>query len=160
MAAESPRWDDAARRRTSVTTLTKRPCLLCDEDFEARPQQRFCSRTCAQQFRQAVRRAQPDYQPPQRNGWRQHPTPPRDWQHAKLRKMLLPAAEGQPCALCGYVMHRTQRLALDHIVPVAFRGQTVIGNVRIVHDRCNHLRRSQLGNARQHRPSRTGYKVN
>jgi 5-methylcytosine-specific restriction endonuclease McrA len=115
----------------------------------ARPQQTFCSRTCAQQFRQAVRRAQPDYQPPQR-----------DWQHAKLRKMLLPAAEGQPCALCGYVMHRTQRLALDHIVPVALRGQTVIGNVRIVHDRCNHLRGSQLGNARQHRPSRTGYKVN
>jgi 5-methylcytosine-specific restriction endonuclease McrA len=141
--------------------VNKRPCLLCDADFEARRGQRFCSVSCAQTYRQAIRRQQAGYTPPPRqSGSRARPTPPRDWQQQKLRAQLLPAAEGQPCALCGYVMHRTHRLALDHVVPVAIGGQTVIGNVRIVHYRCNHLAGSQLGNTRQHRPSRNGHKIN
>ena len=78
------------RRRTNLTTM--RPCQMCDQDFEsAYPAQRFCSRACAERHRQAVRRAQPDYQPPRRNGWQDRPTPPRDWAHAKLRGYCLGA---------------------------------------------------------------------
>jgi 5-methylcytosine-specific restriction endonuclease McrA len=129
-----------------------RPCQMCDQDFEpAYPAQRFCCRSHGQQHRQAVRRAQPDYEPPRRSGWHERPTPSMDWAHAKLRKQLLPAAEGQACPLCGWPMHRTQRLALDHIIPMALGGQTVIGDVRIVHERCNAIAGSQLGNTRRQR---------
>jgi hypothetical protein len=57
------------------------------------------------------------------------------WEHAKLRRAMLPAAYGKPCPLCGRVMLREHRLQLDHQIPRAVGG--LGGPVRIVHGVCN-----------------------
>jgi 5-methylcytosine-specific restriction endonuclease McrA len=51
-------------------------------------------------------------------------------------------------------MLATQRLALDHRVPIAKGGQTTRSNCRIVHYRCNYLAASRLGTANRLRRRR------
>lgn len=60
-------------------------------------------------------------------------------EHQRTRALLLPAAIGIPCPLCGKVMTADQALDLDHTVPLivdpASRGD------RICHASCNRRRR-------------------
>ena len=63
------------------------------------------------------------------------PKPAYGYQHRRIRARLLPKAWGQPCAMCGYVMHKWDTtLQLDHSTPVALGG--AVGD-RIVHGGCN-----------------------
>lgn len=64
--------------------------------------------------------------------------------HRKRRTALLPFAYGKDCPMCGEVMERSQKLALDHSTPVALGG--TVGD-RIVHYSCNHRAGSKLGAA-------------
>jgi 5-methylcytosine-specific restriction endonuclease McrA len=55
--------------------------------------------------------------------------------HQRRRDILLPAAYGALCPLCGEVMLPGQALALDHTVPLA-EDRSSVGD-RIVHASCN-----------------------
>lgn len=65
------------------------------------------------------------------------------WEHRVERRRLLPAAFGQPCPMCNRVMHRVQRLDLDHLIPRALGGAN--GPRRIVHASCNRRAGAELG---------------
>ena len=68
-----------------------------------------------------------------------------NYQHQQRRKRLLAhLADGTPCPLCLRPMWKTQRLHLDHTIPIALGGQ--VGD-RLVHGRCNESRGAKLGNA-------------
>jgi 5-methylcytosine-specific restriction endonuclease McrA len=128
-----------------------KPCAWCDQDYTpTHRNQRCCTRQHSALLRQAQARQQPDYQPP-RSNWHRYPakTTTRGYgaAHQRLRKQLLPTAIGTPCPLCGYIMQATQRLALDHRIPVALGGPTTLANVRITHYHCNHKAGSRLGAA-------------
>jgi len=68
------------------------------------------------------------------------PSHPYGGNHKKLRAILLPAAYGTQCPLCGETMWEGQRLHLDHVVPVIAGGAE--GPARVTHARCN-MRRGQ-----------------
>jgi hypothetical protein len=52
------------------------------------------------------------------------------YQHQKLKKQLLPAAYGKPCARCGLPMLKGQKLHLDH-------NDDRTGYLGFSHERCN-----------------------
>ena len=129
----------------------KRPCAVCDRDFEAvSPKQKTCSREHGQQLRRMQeRKTNPRIPVPKTSGWRLRPTsdnPDRSLQQ-KLRSELLPRALGRLCPLCSRVMLANMALELDHITPRAEGGPTTRANCRIVHKQCNQVRGRQLGTA-------------
>jgi hypothetical protein len=58
-----------------------------------------------------------------------------NWEHTKRRKVMLPAAYGTACVLCGRVMLQWMRLELDHTTS------------RITHASCNRSAGARYGNA-------------
>ena len=120
-------------------------CTWCGTRFTAKQRtQRFCSRRCAGQYQ-----------------WRNHPRRPHKWgkrppldsEHRRMRKLLLPAALGQPCPIgCGRIMDTTAQL--DHILSRALGGQTTHDNCRIICAPCNGKRGQRLGGKRAHSRTR------
>lgn len=66
--------------------------------------------------------------------------------HRRRRRVLLPLAIGKNCPMCDEIMLASQKLELDHSIPVALGG--LIGD-RIVHGKCNLREGAKLGNQRQ-----------
>lgn len=65
--------------------------------------------------------------------------------HRRARATALQALrEGEPCHFCGRPMYRTQRLQLDHVVPVVLGGAR--GTRQLVHGVCNESAGAALGN--------------
>ena len=60
--------------------------------------------------------------------------------HLRRREQLLPCAIGTLCPICGQVMLASQKLHLDHSIPLRV-DPTSVGD-RIVHGRCNAAWRS------------------
>ena len=61
----------------------------------------------------------------------------------KREKALRLLRDGDPCAICGRGMYRTDRLHLDHAQPCAMGGAD--GPTRLVHASCNLSRGGKLG---------------
>ena len=138
--------------------MTK-PCAWCDQDFQPpqrHNQQRCCSRSCGQKYKQEAARRANGYQPPRPSNWRNYPparTAAKGYggTHQRLREQLLPRAIGTLCPFyhtdpqCPGLMLQHQRLALDHRIAVALGGTTTHDNVRITHHDCNQRAGSRLG---------------
>jgi hypothetical protein len=62
--------------------------------------------------------------------------------HRRRRSELLPHAWGTRCPLCGEPMLKTQRLELDHSIPLALDPASK--GDRIVHEKCNRARRGRV----------------
>ncbi|AEA27911.1 hypothetical protein Psed_5784 [Pseudonocardia dioxanivorans CB1190] len=65
--------------------------------------------------------------------------------HRRNRRRLLAAhVDGNPCALCGLPMYRSQDLHADHSDPRALNADSDAD--RLVHGSCNTSRGARLGN--------------
>ena len=67
--------------------------------------------------------------------WRRQKSLPRIWQ----RKHLL-AKYGNTCYLCGKPIEQMKDITIDHWEPVSKGGLDDIGNYRLAHYACNHLK--------------------
>jgi hypothetical protein len=129
------------------TLFTMKVCNMCDRDYmPASRTQRFCSRSCAQSYRQAVA--------PHRQG-----SGPKPWagkspeaqqaygtEYRKVRDRVVAAAiaTGARCPGCGRLLTR-ENCQADHVVARAEGGSSSPGNLRAVCESCNRLRGAALG---------------
>jgi 5-methylcytosine-specific restriction endonuclease McrA len=60
-----------------------------------------------------------------------------DAEYRRLRKLLVTQAYGTPCPFCALLMLPEDSLSLDHIVPRAWGGKSIEGNLRVAHYSCN-----------------------
>jgi 5-methylcytosine-specific restriction endonuclease McrA len=99
-----------------------KPCALCGELFEpVRSDALFCSRRCLHKLHTQLRRAR------KLSNRDNAAVYPQDWL-GMLRRH---------CGRCAYCDRRTDRLTMDHVIPISRGGRHAIGNLMPICKHCN-----------------------